>query len=151
MFQQMQCLGSHSMVTICFFSISFFSSQFMLKLMLWKKQFKIIYFFHASPYLSNQTSIKRFGSTLWVTNKWFVSKVMQVASSYQTITTIVSRTTNCKNTVVLTWFVNLPKDKLNFKRQPESSSQLFQQIKFSSVIILFPPLLPHESWQFQRY
>lgn len=60
------------------------------------------------PYLSDQTSIKRLSSTLWITDKWLISKVMQVTSSHKTITAIVSRATNREDTIILAWFIDLP-------------------------------------------
>lgn len=60
-----------------------------------------------SVYLSHQTTVKRLSGALWITNKWSISKVMQMTSGYKTITTIVSRTTNGKYTVIFTWSIDL--------------------------------------------
>lgn len=89
--------------------------------------------------LSNQTSIKRLWSPLWITNRWLVSKVQQMTSSHKTISTIVSRTTDNKNTLILAGFVNL----LIF-REKNRSSWLFAKQEFLSLIILFNLLRP--SW-----
>ncbi|KAK8347748.1 hypothetical protein V6Z12_A06G037500 [Gossypium hirsutum] len=59
------------------------------------------------PYLSNKARIKGFGSSLRITRKGLIPKVIQMMSSNQPVTSIVSRTTNSKNTIILTRLTNL--------------------------------------------
>nr|GMD36372.1 hypothetical protein Iba_chr09dCG15780 [Ipomoea batatas] len=59
------------------------------------------------PYLSHQTIIKRFGSTLWVTNNWLIAKVIKMTSRNKAITAIIPWTTNSKDSTVFTRFIDL--------------------------------------------
>lgn len=63
--------------------------------------------FESHPYLSHQTIIKRFGSTLWVTNNWLITKVMKMTSRNEAITAIIPWTTNSKDSTVFARFINL--------------------------------------------
>lgn len=58
-------------------------------------------------YLSNKASIQRFGCTFWITNKGLISEMIKMTSSNQTITTIISRTTDDKNPCMFTQLIDL--------------------------------------------
>lgn len=60
-------------------------------------------------YLSNQTSIKRLCSTFWIANKRFISKVIQMTSSYQTVPAIVSWATYGQYAIIVLHIVDLSK------------------------------------------
>lgn len=95
----------------------------------------------STSYLSNKTTIKRLWCTLWIAHNRFISKVMQVTSSHKTITAIVPRATNSKHTFILTWFVDLPKQKwkdwqVEIIINPECISQFRLFLGFFRVVII---------------